>query len=70
LQHIFFFDVVQPEKSLSSFAFDSEQLFPSTGIGFRLISPKIYRFNGRLDIAFPWRAGNATYISFGSQQFF
>lgn len=70
LQHIFFFDVVQAQQSLSSFALDAGQLFPSTGIGFRLISPKIYRFNGRLDIAIPWRAKNAAYVSFGAQQFF
>lgn len=70
LQHIFFFDVVQAQQSLSAFAFDADQLFPSTGVGFRLISPKIYRFNGRLDIAVPWRASKATYISIGAQQFF
>jgi hypothetical protein len=43
----------------------------STGVGLRIISPKIYRFVIRADYAVPWVATDGTYgFSFGAQQFF
>jgi outer membrane protein assembly factor BamA len=48
----------------------SSQLFHSGGFGFRLIFPKVYRLNIRLDFALFSNQKNGTPFSFGLQQVF
>jgi len=69
LQHIFFIDATQVADKVSEFD-SNESTYLSAGIGFRIISPKIYRFNGRLDIALLTSGNSTSLISLGAQQFF
>jgi len=69
IQSILFFDSAQIAFSASQLGADGE-LFSSYGFGFRLISPKIYRFNGRIDFAHANSPSQSNAISFGAQQFF
>jgi len=69
LQHIFFFDAVQVADKISQLK-DESSIYYSAGIGIRVISPKIYSFNGRLDIALLTKGESQNLISFGAQQFF
>ena len=57
-------DVTDPIES------NTKDIFSSLGIGLRLGSPKIYRFNARLDIAFATSHPATSRISFAVQQFF
>ena len=69
LQHIFFIDAVGTGNELNDLKRNGLQ-YSSTGFGLRIISPRIYSFNGRIDIA-PFTSGNSpSQISFGAQQFF
>ncbi|MDH5693628.1 MAG: BamA/TamA family outer membrane protein, partial [Gammaproteobacteria bacterium] len=70
LQHIFFVDVAQVRDRFRELDLSGEQTYSSVGLGIRFIIPKIYRFNGRLDIAFPNSKTGASGISIGAQQFF
>jgi len=69
LQHVFFIDLVQTAHQFSELLGDT-QTYYSAGTGIRIISPKIYRFNGRFDIALITSGDAQSYISFGTQQFF
>jgi len=69
LQHVFFTDAINAAshpKKLSNF----ENNVYSAGTGIRLLSPKVYSFNGRIDFAFYTSGKNKTSISFGTQHFF
>ncbi|HFE39323.1 MAG TPA: hypothetical protein ENK06_13065, partial [Gammaproteobacteria bacterium] len=69
LQHIFFIDVVGVGDKIADLK-QNNQRYASAGIGLRIISPRIYSFNGRIDIA-PFTSGKSpSQISFGAQQFF
>lgn len=46
------------------------RVFYSFGTGLRVISPRVYSFNGRVDIARSFGPGGGWGISFGTQQFF
>lgn len=70
IQHIFFFDIAQIKQRTSDISLDGSDTYSSYGLGLRFISPKIYSFNGRLDIAFPNSTSGASLISIGVQQFF
>ncbi len=67
LQHIAFLDLAQT-------GFEDDSFFgmkaASTGLGFRLMIPKIYGLVVRFDYAFPLKGTGRSAISFGSQQFF
>ncbi len=69
LQHIFFLDAVQVADKISQLK-DESSIYYSAGIGIRIISPKIYSFNGRLDVALLTKGASKNFISFGTQQFF
>lgn len=64
LQHAFFADGLAFEKEN-----DLKEAF-AMGTGIRLIFPKVYRLNLRLDWAKSFGYGTGTAISFGLQQFF
>lgn len=69
LQHIFFIDVANATDRIEKLGKFSNNIY-SAGIGFRLISPKIYSFNGRLDFALYTSGSSKTSISLGTQHFF
>jgi len=69
LQHIFFIDAVGTGNNFSDLKENGMQ-YSSAGMGLRIISPRIYRFNGRIDIALFTSGESPSYISFGSQQYF
>ena len=69
LQHVFFIDVVGTGNRLDDLK-DNGIQFSSAGTGIRIISPRIYSFNGRLDIAIFTSGNSPTSISFGTQQYF
>jgi len=69
LQHVFFIDAANAADRLSPLT-DWENNVYSAGTGFRLISPRIYGFNGRMDIALFSSKKTKSYVSFGAQQFF
>jgi len=69
LQHIFFIDTVGTGNNFGDLKENGMQ-YSSAGIGLRIISPRIYRFNGRIDIALFTSGESPSYISFGSQQYF
>ncbi|HFD32987.1 MAG TPA: hypothetical protein ENJ28_09830 [Gammaproteobacteria bacterium] len=68
IQHIFFIDAVRTANNFNDFK-TAKNIY-SAGIGVRIISPRIYSFNGRIDIALFSSQKAASYISFGAQQFF
>jgi hemolysin activation/secretion protein len=71
LQHNFFYDAGNVSDSLSTLFVDNPQEpFQSAGLGVRLISPAIFRFNLRIDIAKGLNYNRPTNLSFGLQQFF
>lgn len=71
LQHVVFFDVGNVADKFTDLTKSVNDEFYSGGIGVRLISPRIYRFNFRIDYAFGYGHGKEMQgISFGSQQFF
>jgi len=69
LQHIFFIDAVSTGIEINDLKEQGNQFY-SAGIGIRIISPKIYSFNGRIDIALITSGDSPSYLSFGSQQYF
>jgi len=69
IQHIFFLDVANASNRLSDLSQLKKTIF-SAGMGLRVISPKVYSFNGRIDIALLSSQKTQSYISFGAQQFF
>ena len=69
LQHIFFVDAANASNKLEDLQ-DINRTVYSGGTGIRIISPKIYSFNGRLDIALFSSQKTQSFISFGAQQFF
>ena len=62
LQHVLFSDLVQTSID--------QGVAASAGTGIRLISPKVYRLNLRLDVAYAFNFNEGVGISFGTQQFF
>ncbi|MCJ8276038.1 MAG: outer membrane protein assembly factor, partial [Bdellovibrionales bacterium] len=71
LQHNFFYDVGNVSDELNNlFSGNSRVPFHSAGVGVRLISPAIFRFNLRIDYAKGLNYNQPTNISFGLQQFF
>ncbi len=70
LQHVAFVDLARGSPFLRENTQGDRQDFGSVGAGFRLISPKIYSFNGRLDFAYGLGPAGGWGIAFGSQQFF
>ncbi len=69
IQHILFFDVVNASNNISDLK-KNRNIIYSTGTGVRIISPKVYSFNGRLDFALLSSQKTQSFISFGVQQFF
>lgn len=66
-QHIAFLDLAQTGFEDDSFI---GLKAASTGLGLRIMVPKIYGFVVRLDYAFPLKGNGQSVLSFGSQQFF
>jgi len=69
IQHIFFLDAVNTSNRVNDLKKLNDTIY-SAGTGIRIISPRIYRFNGRLDIALLSSQKTQSFISFGAQQFF
>lgn len=67
LQHVAFLDITAVGANLLKL---DGLTAASTGVGIRVISPKIYRFNGRIDFAIPLTSNGEIDLSFGVQQFF
>jgi len=70
LQANLFVDMAQVDNSLDSAGVGRSDVFISSGFGVRLISPKIYRFIGRFDLALATSHPATSRFSFGVQQFF
>ena len=70
LQHVLFTDFGRIGDSPRQTVNQQAQDFSSIGTGLRFISPKIYRFNARLDFAKTFGTESMFDISFGLQQFF
>ena len=70
LQHIFFTDVGNTGRTLYASLADAEEPFIGYGAGIRLISPRVYRLNIRLDYGFVSGKEGPGGISFGFQHFF
>ena len=71
LQHVAFYDVGNVANDFETlFSDNPRDPFHSVGAGIRLISPAIFRFNLRIDIAKGLNYNQPTNISFGLQQFF
>ncbi len=69
LQHIFFLDAVNSAASARNLNKFDNNVY-SAGIGVRLISPRIYKFNGRLDFALLTSDKSQISLSFGTHHFF
>lgn len=69
IQHIFFLDVANASNQLADLT-KLDRVIYSGGTGIRIISPKVYSFNGRLDFALLSSQKTQSFISFGVQQFF
>jgi len=69
IQHIFFIDAIKTSNNVEALANLNNTIY-SAGTGIRIISPAIYGFNGRMDIALMSSQKTQSYISFGAQQFF
>ena len=67
IQGVFFVDVASGQKRFKELTTISGA---STGLGIRVIVPKIYRFVARLDYAQAIKSKDDVKISFGVQQFF
>lgn len=67
LQHVVFLDITSVGSNLLKL---DGLTAASTGVGIRVISPKIYKFNGRIDFAIPLSTNGDFDLSFGVQQFF
>lgn len=70
LQHVFFYDVGNAGEKFSELFDETEESFHSLGTGVRLISPKVFRFNLRMDIAKTFGREGDSAFSIGLQQFF
>lgn len=70
LQSNVFFDVAQLINPTTSIESNNDDIFHSVGLGLRLISPNVYRFVGRLDLAVDTSHPATSRFSFGVQQFF
>jgi len=70
LQSNVFFDAAQVNSESPDAGADSDDIFYSTGVGVRIILPKIYRFIGRFDFAVDTSHPATSRFSFGVQQFF
>lgn len=69
LQHVFFIDAINSANRINELNHFNNNVY-SAGFGIRLISPRIYSFNGRLDIALYTSGISQTSISLGTQHFF
>lgn len=70
LQHVLFYDIGNTSNSLDRLFSNDETPFQSIGTGVRFISPKVFRFNLRIDVAKSFgRVGDES-IALGLQQFF
>lgn len=70
LQGNLFVDFAQLIHANTGIESNTNDLFYSAGLGFRIGSVKIYRFLGRLDVAIASSHPATSRISFGVQQFF
>ncbi len=70
LQHVAFTDFGAIADSFENLLDSGNTYFSSIGAGLRFISPKIYRFNARLDVARALGDDGGFDVSFGLQQFF
>lgn len=70
LQAVTFTDQAKEGKTLGALLESQDEIMLSTGFGVRFISPKIFRFTGRLDYAQTHTRSQDRGISFGIQQFF
>ncbi len=71
LQHNVFFDIGNVADKFDDLVGSNAQTpFSSVGAGIRLISPKVFRLNLRIDVAKALNYNKAFDISFGLQQFF
>lgn len=70
LQHVAFTDFGEVSESFNHLFSVKSIKFASVGTGLRFISPKIYRFNARLDVARTFTGDRDFDVSFGLQQFF
>lgn len=71
VQNNFFYDIGNVGEDADQLFFGSnEEPFQSVGAGVRIISPEIFRFNLRIDVAQGLNYNRALDISFGLQQFF
>ena len=70
LQHVAFADFGRIGNSVQQLKNNKGEQFSSVGMGLRFISPKIYRFNARLDFAKSFGKESNYDLSFGLQQFF
>ncbi len=69
LQHVLFIDVINSTHRVQDLTNFDNNVY-SAGTGIRLISPKIYSFNGRFDFAFLTSEKTEISLSFGTQHFF
>ena len=70
LQHVVFVDSGRVGQELGDLVSGRADSLSSLGAGVRLISPKIYRLNIRLDYAKSFGLGGGQGLSFGLQQFY
>jgi len=70
LQHVALADFGRIGNSVQQALSSGSDQFSSVGTGLRFISPKIYRFNARLDFAKTFGSESNYDVSFGLQQFF
>lgn len=70
LQNIAFIDIGNVADSFSDVVVNKDRPFYSIGTGIRLLSPKVYRLNIRIDIAKTFGRRDTMGVSLGLQQFF
>lgn len=70
LQGVVFTDQAKEGSDFKNITESKSEVLLSSGVGVRFISPKIYRFVGRLDYAQTHTRNASRGISFGIQQFF
>jgi|TARA_Y100000768_G_C23871999_1_gene630895 outer membrane protein assembly factor BamA len=70
IQAVVFTDQAKEAQTLAKITESKDEILLSSGIGLRFISPKIFRFVGRLDYAQTHTRFVDQNISFGIQQFF
>lgn len=68
LQHVAFFDIGNTGNTYSRIF--KNETFNSLGVGLRIISPRVFRLNVRIDYARTFGRTTGGAFSFGLQQFF